>query len=119
MKKILIFILSIIFTSCQKELITVVDEYNSIYDIVAIPTNNGVIISFWSGIIASDFAGFNIYANTTPTFSQPTDAIKNMSNAYPTILGSNHVISNFVIQISHLIIIHYIMSQQQLMVPMI
>ena len=66
MKKILLLIISNIFffISCSEELITIVDEYNTPYDIYAIPGDNKVSISFWSGIIASDFAGFNIYAGT-------------------------------------------------------
>lgn len=101
MKKIFIFIISSIFlfTSCNEELITIVDEYNAPYDIKAIPSNNAVYISFWSGILASDFAGFNLYAGTANSFNQPADAIKNASGGYPTIAGSNHTRTNFVIQI--------------------
>ncbi|WP_028328391.1 hypothetical protein [Brachyspira alvinipulli] len=101
MKKIFIFIISSIFlfTSCNEELITIVDEYNAPYDIKAIPGNNTVYISFWSGIIASDFAGFNLYAGTANSFTQPTDAIKNASGGNPTIASSNHTRTNFVIQI--------------------
>ncbi|MEI0516894.1 hypothetical protein [Brachyspira murdochii] len=101
MKKILIFIIPVIFllSSCNEELITIVDEYNSPYDIKAIASNNAVYIDFWSGIIASDFAGFNIYASTSDTFTQPDSAIKNASQTYPTISGSNHTRTNFVIQI--------------------
>lgn len=88
-----------IFTSCNEELITVVDEYNPPYDIQAIPGDGKVSISFWSGVIASDFAGFNIYANTSDLFIQPDDAIQNSQQAYPTIASSNHTRTNFVIQI--------------------
>ncbi|CRF33017.1 hypothetical protein BRSU_1169 [Brachyspira suanatina] len=101
MKKI--FILNIIaiflFISCNEELITIVDEYNSPYGICAIPGNGKVSISFWSGVIASDFAGFNIYAGNSSTFTQPDDAIKNSLGAYPTVAGSNHTRTNFVIEI--------------------
>ena len=102
MKKnyILLIILSLfIFTSCNEELITVVDEYNPPYDIQAIPGNGKVSISFWSGVIASDFAGFNIYAKDSEPFVQPDDAIKNSRQAYPTVTSSNHTRTNFVIQI--------------------
>ena len=102
MKKnyILLIILSLfIFTSCNEELITVVDEYNPPYDIQAIPGNGKVSISFWSGVIASDFAGFNIYAKDSESFVQPDDAIQNSKQAYPTIASSNHTRTNFVIQI--------------------
>ncbi|WP_300754413.1 hypothetical protein [uncultured Brachyspira sp.] len=101
MKKILIFIVPIIFLfySCSEELITVVDEYNSPYDIKAIASNNAIYIDFWSGIIASDFAGFNIYAGTSETFTQPDNAIQNANNTYPTIISSNHTRTNFVIQV--------------------
>ena len=101
MKKI--FILNIIaiflFISCNEELITIVDEYNSPYDVYAIPGDGKVSISFWSGVIASDFAGFNIYAGTSPNFIQPDNAIKDSSGAYPTIKGSNHTRTNFIIEI--------------------
>ena len=101
MKKIFIFIISSIFlfTSCNEELITIVDEYNAPYDIKAIASNNAVYISFWSGILASDFAGFNLYVGNANSFSQPADAIKNSAGGYPTIAGSNHTRTNFVIQI--------------------
>ena len=101
MKKI--FILNIIaiflFISCNEELITIVDEYNSPYDVYAIPGDGKVSISFWSGVIASDFAGFNIYAGTSPNFTQPDNAIKDSLGAYPTIKGSNHTRTNFVREI--------------------
>ncbi|WP_020006066.1 hypothetical protein [Brachyspira innocens] len=104
MKKILIFIVPIIFLlySCNEELITVVDEYNSPYDIKAIASNNAIYIDFWSGIIASDFAGFNIYAGTSSSFVQPDSAIKNASQTYPTITGSNHARTNFIIQVPNM-----------------
>ena len=101
MKKILVFIISSIFlfTSCNEELITIVDEYNAPYEIKAIASNNAVYISFWSGVIASDFAGFNLYAGTANSFTQPTDAVKNAAGGYPTIASSNHARTNYVIQI--------------------
>ena len=72
MKKIifLIFIL-FIFNSCRDELITIVDEYNPPYGIKAIPGNNSISISFWSGILASDFNGFNLYVGTSGSFNRP------------------------------------------------
>ncbi|TKZ15752.1 hypothetical protein EZH24_13865, partial [Brachyspira catarrhinii] len=54
---------------------------------------------FWSGIIASDFAGFNLYVSTANSFTQPDDAIKNANDTYPTIAGSNHTRTNFIIQL--------------------
>ena len=94
MKKnyILLIILSLfIFTSCNEELITVVDEYNPPYDIQAIPGDGKVSISFWSGVIASDFAGFNIYAKDSEPFVQPDDAIKN-SRQIPTYKFNNNTL---------------------------
>lgn len=101
MKKILIFITIITFIviSCNEELITIVDEYNSPYNVQAIPGDSKVSVNFWSGVIASDFAGFNIYVGTSPSFSQPNSAIKNASGTYPTIAGSNHTRTNFVLNI--------------------
>lgn len=101
MKKIFIFniIAIFLFISCNEELITIVDEYNSPYSVSAIPGNNKVSISFWSGVIASDFAGFNIYAGNSASFTQPDNAIKNSSGAYPTVAGSNHTRTNYVIEI--------------------
>lgn len=104
MKKLLIFIISSIFLfiSCNEELITVVDEYNQPYDINAIPGDGKISISFWSGVIASDFAGFNIYAGTSSSFTQPNNAIQNNQKLLPTILGSNHTRTNFVIEIPNM-----------------
>lgn len=101
MKKIFIIIIPIIFllSSCNEELITIVDEYNSPYDIKAIASNNAVYIDFWSGILASDFVGFNIYAGTSDTFTQPDNAIQNANNAYPTIRRGTHTRTNFVIKV--------------------
>ncbi|PTY40520.1 hypothetical protein [Brachyspira hampsonii] len=101
MKKIIIFIIPIIFLfiSCNEELITIVDEYNTPYNIYAIPGNNKVSISFWSGIIASDFSGFNIYVGTSSNFVQPDNAIKNVQQALPTVASSNHTRTNFIIEI--------------------
>lgn len=91
-----IFILFIfnIFNSCSDELITIVDEYNPPYQIKAIPGDNSISINFWSGVLASDFVGFNLYAGTSPSFNQPTDAILNSEGGYPTVKVSTHVRSN-------------------------
>lgn len=101
MKKIIFFIsILFIFISCSNELITVVDEYNPPYGIKAIPGNNSISISFWSGILASDFVGFNIYIKQgNSTFTQPTDAIKNNLGGYPTVANSTHTRTNFTIPI--------------------
>ena len=91
-----IFILFIfnIFNSCSDELITIVDEYNPPYQIKAIPGDNSISINFWSGVLASDFVGFNLYAGQNPSFTQPTDAILNSEGGYPTVKFETHVRSN-------------------------
>lgn len=97
-----IFILFIfnIFNSCSDELITIVDEYNPPYQIKAIPGDNSISINFWSGVLASDFVGFNLYAGTSPSFNQPTDAILNSEvEGYPTVKVSTHVRSNVTLSI--------------------
>lgn len=101
MKKIIFFIsILFIFISCSNELITVVDEYNPPYGIKAIPGNNSISISFWSGILASDFVGFNIYIKQgNSSFTQPMDAIKNNLGGYPTVANSTHTRTNFTIQV--------------------
>lgn len=98
-KSIVFLAIFLFICSCSDELITVVDEYNPPYEIKAIPGNNSISVSFWSGVLASDFAGFNIYAGTSPSFNQPTDAILNSDGGYPTIAGSNHTRSNFTLTI--------------------
>ena len=96
MKKIIfLFFILFIFNSCSNELITVVDEYNPLYQVRAIPGNNSISINFWSGILASDFAGFNLYISTTQTF---TNALLNSSGGYPTISFSTHARSNITLQ---------------------
>ena len=101
MKKIIFFIsILFIFISCSNELITVVDEYNPPYGIKAIPGSNSISISFWSGILASDFVGFNLYAGTNSNFNQPNDAIKNNMGSYPTVENSTHTRSSFTFPIS-------------------
>lgn len=96
MKKIIfLFFILFIFNSCSNELITVVDEYNPLYQVRAIPGNNSISINFWSGILASDFAGFNLYISTTKTF---TNALLNSSGGYPTIPFSTHARSNITLQ---------------------
>ena len=100
MKKIfLLVIFTIFFSSCAEELVTVIDEYNMPYEIKAIPGDNKVSISFWSGILASDFAGFNLYAKTSEDMIQPDDAIKDSEQMLPTIKGTNHTRTNFTIEI--------------------
>lgn len=95
MKKIIfLFFILFIFNSCSNELITVVDEYNPLYQVRAIPGNNSISINFWSGILASDFAGFNLYISTTTTF---TNALLNSSGGYPTIPFSTHARSNITL----------------------
>lgn len=96
MKKIIfLFFILFIFNSCSNELITVVDEYNPLYQVRAIPGNNSISINFWSGILASDFAGFNLYISTTQTF---TNALLNSSWGYPTISFSTHARTNITLQ---------------------
>lgn len=100
MKKIFLLILfTIFFSSCAEELVTVIDEYNMPYEIKAIPGDNKVSIEFWSGILASDFAGFNLYAKTSENIIQPDDAIKDSAQTLPTIKGTNHARTNFIIEI--------------------
>ena len=95
MKKIIfLFFILFIFNSCSNELITVVDEYNPLYQVRAIPGNNSISINFWSGILASDFAGFNLYISTTRDF---TNAILNERDGYPTISFSTHARSNITL----------------------
>lgn len=96
MKKIIfLFFILFIFNSCSNELITVVDEYNPLYQVRAIPGDASISINFWSGILASDFAGFNLYISTTTTF---TNALLNSSGGYPTIPFSTHARSNITLQ---------------------
>lgn len=96
MKKIIfLFFILFIFNSCSNELITVVDEYNPLYQVRAIPGDGSIKINFWSGILASDFAGFNLYISTTQTF---TNALLNDSGGYPTISFSTHARSNITLQ---------------------
>lgn len=95
MKKIIfLFFILFIFNSCSNELITVVDEYNPLYQVRAIPGNESISINFWSGILASDFAGFNLYISDTPNF---TNAILNERDGYPTISFSTHARSNITL----------------------
>lgn len=95
MKKIIfLFFILFIFNSCSNELITVVDEYNPLYQVRAIPGDGSIKINFWSGILASDFAGFNLYISTTTTF---TNALLNSSGGYPTISFSTHARSNITL----------------------
>ena len=95
MKKIIfLFFILFIFNSCSNELITVVDEYNPLYQVRAIPGDNSISINFWSGILASDFAGFNLYISTTRDF---TNAILNERDGYPTISFSTHARSNITL----------------------
>lgn len=96
MKKIIfLFFILFIFNSCSNELITVVDEYNPLYQVRAIPGNASISINFWSGILASDFAGFNLYISDSPNF---TNALLNSSGGYPTIPFSTHARSNITLQ---------------------
>lgn len=96
MKKIIfLFFILFIFNSCSNELITVVDEYNPLYQVRAIPGDGSISINFWSGILASDFAGFNLYISTTQTF---TNALLNSSGGYPTISFSTHARTNITLQ---------------------
>ena len=95
MKKIIfLFFILFIFNSCSNELITVVDEYNPLYQVRAIPGDASIKINFWSGILASDFAGFNLYISDTTTF---TNALLNSSGGYPTISFSTHARSNITL----------------------
>ena len=95
MKKIIfLFFILFIFNSCSNELITVVDEYNPLYQVRAIPGDRSISINFWSGILASDFAGFNLYISTSQTF---TNALLNSSGGYPTIPFSTHARSNITL----------------------
>lgn len=93
----LIFLL-FIFNSCSDELITIVDEYNPPYEIKAIPGNNSISINFWSGVLADDFVGFNIYASNINSFNQPDNALEYPS--LPTVRVDTHTRSNFTLPIT-------------------
>ena len=96
MKKIIfLFFILFIFNSCSNELITVVDEYNPLYQVRAIPGDRSISINFWSGILASDFAGFNLYIHTNKNL---TNALLNEKGGYPTIPFSTHARSNITLK---------------------
>ena len=101
MKKILLLIFLFILVSCADELVTVVDEYNSPYNIKAIPGDGKASISFVSGVLASDFAGFNLYVGETSEFTQPNNAILGNNKALPTIEYKTHTRSNMTIEIPY------------------
>ena len=61
----------------------------------AIPGDNSISINFWSGILASDFAGFNLYISDSQTF---TNALLNDKQGYPTIPFSTHARSNITLK---------------------
>lgn len=88
-KHILILIISIMCSSCGN-IITVLDEYNSPYAVKATGTDGIIYIEFVSGVTASDFVGFNLYANTTGEFVLYDDAILNSDGGLPTISESPH-----------------------------
>ena len=97
MKNIIFLIfLPFIFNSCSDELITIVDEYNPPYDIKALPGNNSISINFWSGVLADDFVGFNLYirGSTEATFS---NALLGSDGGYPTFRVDTHTRSNFTL----------------------
>ena len=97
---ILVLIFAFILTGCESDLVTILDEYNPPYSIKAVPTNDAIIISFISGVLASDFAGFNIYISPTLTsFQQTNDALTNSQGFLPTIFQNNHVRELFEITI--------------------
>ena len=60
-----------------------------------IPLNNSISINFWSGILASDFAGFNLYISTNKNF---TNALLSPEGRYPTIPFSTHARSNITLK---------------------
>lgn len=101
MRKIFLLLLLFLLVSCADELITVLDEYNAPYDIKAIPGDGKVSISFISGILASDFAGFNLYVGTVNSFKQPDDAILGANNVLPTVEYKTHTRSNMTIEIPY------------------
>ena len=90
---LLIFTL-FIFNSCSDELITIVDEYNPPYEVKPIPGSNSISINFWSGILADDFVGFNLYIHTNSAF---TNAILNSDGSYPTVRFETHSRSNITL----------------------
>ena len=90
---LLIFAL-FIFNSCSDELITIVDEYNPPYEVKPIPGSNSISINFWSGILADDFVGFNLYIHTNSAF---TNAILNSDGSYPTVRFETHSRSNITL----------------------
>ena len=92
---LLIFAL-FIFNSCSDELITIVDEYNPPYEVKVIPGNNSISINFWSGILADDFVGFNLYirGETEASFS---NAVYGSDGGFPTYRVDTHTRSNFTL----------------------
>ena len=100
MKNIIFFIfLLFIFNSCSDELITIVDEYNPPYDIKAIPGDGTISISFWSGVLADDFVGFNLYirGSSEATFS---NAVYGSGGSFPTVRVDTHTRTNFTLPIT-------------------
>lgn len=86
----LVVFFSLFLLSCETDIILVLDEYNSPYNIVVIPKSNALSVRFLSGVTASDFAGFNFYVNTSGSFILFDDAIINNAGGKPTIIEENH-----------------------------
>lgn len=82
--------------SCNSNPIITLDEYNPPYNVTAIPGNNSVRVRFVSGVLSTDFAGFNVYVNNFALFD---DAILNTAGGRPTIIGTNHTRQLFELDI--------------------
>ncbi len=100
-KFVLILLFSVTFLSCGGDIIIVVDEYNSPYAINAYAgsASGTIIVEFVSGVTASDFEGFNFYANTTENFTLYDDAIRNENGGLPTYPEEPHSRQSFTIEI--------------------
>lgn len=92
----LFMLIGISLSSCNANPIITLDEYNPPYNVTAIPGDSSVRVRFVSGVLSTDFAGFNVYVNNFALFD---DAILNTAGGRPTITGTNHTRQLFEINI--------------------
>ena len=83
--------------------LTSLSQYNPPYEVKAIPGSNSISINFWSGVLANDFAGFNLYAKENDSSLTQADAISNLTiPLYPTVPFETHTRSNITLTFSNI-----------------
>lgn len=86
-KVLVLLIILFLFVQCQSKFDIPERVINSPINVVAYPTNQGIIVKFYGNNLEEGFRGYNVYVGHSPGIrNQNLSAVKNRFGSVPTLL---------------------------------